>query len=98
MPMQLTRDNYYSVEADREYMSCSLYQQFCRCEAAAMAKLEGRYTPSSTEALIVGNYFHTAMETPEANEQFCREHFDDIYKYTIDKKTGDINVKGKYAK
>lgn len=95
--MELTRDNYYSVEADREYMSCSLYQQFCRCEAAAVAKLERRYQPSSSEALIVGNYFHTAMESPEAHEEFCREHFDDIYKYTIDKKSGDVIIKGKYA-
>lgn len=95
--MELNRDTYYTMEANREYMSCSLFQDFMECEAAAVAKLEGRYRPSSSEALIVGNYFHTAMESPEAHEEFCREHFDDIYKYTIDKKSGDVIVKGKYA-
>lgn len=95
--MVLTRDNYYTPEADREYMSCSQYQSFLKCEAAAMAKLEGRYCPSDTEALIVGNYFHTAMESEEAHREFCESHFDDIYKSRIDRKTGEIIVTGKYA-
>ena len=95
--MELTRDNYYSLEADIEYMSCSQYQSFLQCEAATMAKLRGRYIPSETEALIVGNYFHTAMESPEAHQKFCEEHFDDIFKSKIDKKTGEIVVTEKYA-
>lgn len=95
--MELTRDNYYTAEADREYMSCSQYQDFLRCEAAAMAKLSGRYFPSGSEALTVGNYFHTAMESPEAHKQFCEEHFDEIFKTKTDRKTGEIVVTGKYA-
>lgn len=95
--MELTRDNYYSVEADREYMSCSQYQEFLACEAAAMAKLEGRYVPSPSEALVVGNYFHTAMESEEAHKVFCEENFADIYKTKTDKKTGEVLITGKYA-
>lgn len=94
--LQLTADNYYSVEADRQYMSCSQYQDFLSCEARAMAKLDGRYVPKKSEALIVGNYFHTAMESPEAHDQFCRENFDDIFKYKVSK-SGEIVVTGKYA-
>lgn len=95
--MELTRDNYYSPEADREYMSCSLYQDFVRCEAAAMAKIEGRYTPDPTEAFLVGNYFHTALESAEAHDGFEKEHFDKIFKTKVDKKTGEAVVTGKYV-
>lgn len=92
----LTADNYYSVEADRQYMSCSQYQDFLSCEARAMAKLDGRYVPKKSEALIVGNYFHTAMESTEAHEQFCKDNFEEIYKYKVSK-SGEIIVTGKYA-
>lgn len=95
--MKLTRDNYYTNEADWEYMSCSQYQDFLSCEAAAMAKLTGKYVPDSSEALTVGNYFHTAFESPEAHEQFCAEHFKEIYKVKTDKKTGEVTLTGKYA-
>lgn len=95
--LKLTSDNYYSLEADREYMSCSQYQDFLSCEARAMAKLKGKFIPKKSEALTVGNYFHTAMESAEAHEQFCKENFEEIFKYKVDKKTGDITITGKYA-
>lgn len=95
--MVLTADNYYTPEADREYMSCSQYQDFLTCEAAAMAKIHGLYVPKASEAFIVGNYFHTALESDEAHRAFCEEHFDDVYKCRVDKKTGEMTVTGKYA-
>lgn len=95
--MELTRDNYYTPEADREYMSCSQYQDFLSCEAAAMAKLYGLYTPKETEALLVGNYVHTALESDEAHESFCEANLDKIFKLKTDKKTGDVSIVGKYA-
>lgn len=95
--MILTGENYYSLEADREYMSCSQFQDFCSCEARAMAKLNGKYIPKPSEALIVGNYFHTAMESEQAHEEFCFEHFDEIFKSKTDKKTGEVTAYGKYA-
>lgn len=99
--MKLTRDNYYTPEADREYMSCSQYQSWCECEAKTMAKLQGRWVDEEKEAFLVGNYFHTNFEGPEAHEQFCQEHFDKIYKTkTIKGKGGAPDttvVTGKYA-
>lgn len=92
----LTSENYYSNEADRVYMSCSQYQDFLECEARALAKIEGRFTPKKSEALIVGNYFHTALESPEAHEEFCKENFDEIFKYSVNK-AGEVIIKGKYA-
>ena len=45
--MELTQDNYYSLEASREYVSVSQYKDFVGtlgkqgCEACAMARLRG---------------------------------------------------------
>ena len=49
--MELTRDNYYTPEADWAYMSCSQFQSWNECEARELAILEGRWTPKETEAL-----------------------------------------------
>lgn len=95
--MKLTAENYYTPEADREYMSCSQYQDFLSCEARALAKLQGRYIPEPSEALIVGNYFHTAMESEESHMSFIREHFSDIFKTKVDKNTGELIPTGMYA-
>lgn len=99
--MILTQDNYYSTEADMEYMSCSQYQGFLECEAKQLAKLQGRWVEEPSQAFLVGNYFHSYFEGPEAHKNFCEEHFDDIFKTktTTDKKTGEqiVTVTGKYA-
>ena len=99
--MELTRDNYYTPEVDWEYMSCSQYQAWNECEARELAILQGRWQPEEKEAFLVGNYFHTHFESPEAHEQFCNEHFDKIFKTkTIKGKGGAPDqtvVTGKYA-
>lgn len=90
--MLLTRDNYYSPEADQEYFSCSQYQAFCECEAKAMAKIQGRWEDKPTEALLVGNYFHTYLEGEAAHEQYRREHFEEIFKTKTTKAEGTVAV------
>ena len=95
---RLTRENYYTPEADWEYMSCSQYQSFLECEAATVARLSGRYVSNEKpEALLVGNYVHSYLESPEAHQEFIKENFGDIYKTKVDKKTGDVIITGKYA-
>lgn len=54
--MELNAGNYYSIEANRAYMSVSQFKAFERCEAAAMAVLRGGYQPPKTTALLVGSY------------------------------------------
>lgn len=99
--MNLTRENYYTPDADWEYMSCSQYQAWNECEARELAKLQGRWTDEEKEAFLVGNYFHTHFESPEAHEQFCNEHFDKIFKTkTVKGKGGEpdtVVITGKYA-
>ena len=52
----ITADNYYSGEAQSAYMSASQFKSFQRCEAAALAELEGRYVRPKTTAMLVGSY------------------------------------------
>lgn len=54
--MILTAENYYSKEANLEYMSVSQFKSFEKCEYLATAELHGTYTRPSTPALLVGSY------------------------------------------
>lgn len=78
-PLPLTTDNYYSDEANRDYLSCSQFEDFLACEAAAAAKYEGRYRPKDSKAFAVGKYFHSFFESPEAFTQYITENESTIY-------------------
>ncbi|BFH11133.1 PD-(D/E)XK nuclease-like domain-containing protein [Paenibacillus melissococcoides] len=67
--LQLNSSNYYSAEANWEYMSNSQYKDFRACEAMAMAKLGGWQEPPS-DALLLGSYVHAYFEGAEAFESF----------------------------
>lgn len=54
--MILTSENYYSQEANTEFMSVSQFKMFSSCEAAALAQLRGEYTPAASPAMLVGGY------------------------------------------
>lgn len=70
--MILTNENYYSSEANWEYMSVSQYKQFQKCEAAAMAQLRGEWQQPMTTALLVGSYVDAWFEGTLGT--FCQEH------------------------
>ncbi len=91
----LTTDNYYTKEADMSYMSCSQYESFMDCEAKAMAKLQGRFKEEPSQAFLVGNYFHTYLESPEAHQAFLQANFDQIFKTKTVK--GETVITGKFA-
>lgn len=60
--MILTENNYYSQEANKHYMSVSQYKEFTRCEAAAMAQINGEWVKPKTTALLVGSYIDAWFE------------------------------------
>lgn len=66
--MQLTAENYYSREANREYMSVSQFKDFfgtygrLGCEFAAMEKLEERWEDEPSTAMMVGSYVDAYFE------------------------------------
>jgi hypothetical protein len=54
--LKLTDDNYYSAEANWQYMSASQFKSFRKCEAAALAELNGEWGRKESLALLVGSY------------------------------------------
>lgn len=66
--MELTSETYYSLEADKEYMSVHQYLDFVGymgvkgCEERAMAKLHKKYKQKITNAMIVGSYVDSYFE------------------------------------
>lgn len=84
--IEVTKENYYSTEVDREYMSVHQYLDFVGhlgvigCEARAMAKLAGEWSDQTTLAMIVGSYVDSYFEgtLPE----FLEEHPDCFTKGT----------------
>lgn len=76
--MELTQENYYTPEADAEYMSVHQYQSFVGtlgkrgCEAKAMAKLNGEYTEETTDAMLIGSYVDSYFEG--TLPQFKKDH------------------------
>lgn len=75
--MQLTNENYYTEEANKEYCSVSQFKSFYGlngCEAKAMAEIRGEYTRPKTDALLIGSYVDCALTEPENLEWFKVQH------------------------
>ena len=74
----LTKDNYYSLEADKRYMSAHQYLDFAGhmgvqgCEAHAMAKLNGEWEDETTIAMLIGSYVDAHFEGTK--DEFIKEH------------------------
>ena len=60
--MILTKENYFSGEADTIYMSVSQYKQFKKCETKGMAMLERKWLIPKSTALLVGSYVDAHFE------------------------------------
>ena len=70
--LKLTKENYYTAEADREYMSVSQYKNFVKCEAMAMARINGELRDEKSDALLLGSYVHSWSDG--TMEQFKSEN------------------------
>lgn len=76
--MILTPENYFSPEASREYMSVSQFKEFAGtlgmkgCEEMALAKLSGRWTEETGEALLQGSFVDAHFEG--TLPKFLKEH------------------------
>lgn len=79
--MNLTQENYYSPEANREFMSVSQYKDFCKCEAMAMAKINGTYNQPKSRALLLGSLFDELLTgTAKSLEEFITENQSELIK------------------
>lgn len=77
--MKLTSENYFSIEADREYFSVSQFKSWVKCQAATLAKVNGEHEESYGKALVVGSYTHAAFESDEEFERFNEENKAEIF-------------------
>lgn len=59
--MELNSRNYFDLEAGREYFSASQVKSFKKCEASALAEINGDYIRPMSTALTVGQYVDEAL-------------------------------------
>lgn len=70
--LELDQNNYYSPEANQQYFSVSQYKDFMKCEAMAMAKINGTYQPAMTKAMLTGSFVDAYFEG--TLDAFMKEH------------------------
>lgn len=74
----LTNENYFSEEANHEYMSVSQYKQFAGsagirgCEFQALEELNGRWKRETSDAMLIGSYVDSWFEG--TLDKFKKEH------------------------
>ena len=74
----LTQESYYQ---ERKHFSVSLFKQFQRCPACAMATLRGEWKPERGKALLLGSYVDEALTgTVESFAQFVTDNESEIFK------------------
>ena len=88
--MEITNKNYYSKEVDKEYMSYSQFKQFLECPAKAMAIINGKFIPESTESLLIGSYVDSWLD---GELETFREEHPEIY----NTRTGELKAGFKQA-
>lgn len=76
--MDLTKSNYFSLNAQARYWSVSQFKQFSDCEAQGLASVLGEYEREETDALLIGSYVD-AYFSGELDEFFA-EHGDTMFK------------------
>jgi len=82
--MFLTNENYFSSEANWEYMSNSQFKQFLECPSKAMAMLRGDYVFETTISMKIGSYVDAYFEG--TLNDFARKNSDIFLKNGIDLK------------
>ena len=89
--MKLSNDNYFSLEATREYWSVSLFKEFNKCEARGYAVSRGTFQREETDALLIGSYVD-AYFSGEI-DKFIKIHGDKMFS----KRSGELLAKFNHA-
>ena len=88
MSIALTNENYYSMQANKDYMSVSQFKDFAgtlahpNCEDVALKKAFGYISTPKTKPLLVGSYIDSYFEG--TLDEFKTEN-PEIFKKTGDK-------------
>lgn len=79
--MELTNENYYTIEANKEYCSASQYKDIIGypmkpgCEERALKTINGEYVPEVTKALLQGSILDALWENDDP--EYILERFPD---------------------
>lgn len=80
--VDVTEDNYYSLEKAKEYIGASQIKSFIECEAKAMAILNGEFEEEKSTALWVGSYVDAALTgTQEEMDKLLADNLKVFYAY-----------------
>ena len=88
--MKLTKNNYYSLKADQEYMSYSQFKLFNECPAKAMAILSGEWKEEESDSMLVGSYVDAWLDGELI--KFTAEH-----PQIFNSRTGELKAQFKVA-
>ena len=78
--MKLTNGNYYGAKANQEFMSVSQFKSFMRCEAMALAELNGEYERPKSKALLLGSFVDEMLTgTKKTKVKFVVENRSEIF-------------------
>lgn len=86
MAFQLNNDNYYSEQANTDYMSVSQFKDFAgslmhyACEATALKKFQNLIPLTMTKALLVGSYVDSFYEG--TLNEFKQQYLEDLHTKT----------------
>ncbi len=79
--MKLTEKNYFSTEASHKYMSASQFKSFMKCEASALAELNGTKESADSRALLLGSLVDEMLTgTKKSQEKFIEENKTELFK------------------
>ena len=78
--MKLNGKNYYGAKANQEFMSVSQFKQFQKCEAMAMAELNGEYERPQSKALLLGSFVDEMLTgTKKSQIKFVCDNFSELF-------------------
>jgi hypothetical protein len=72
--MELTNENYHSIEARSEYMGYSQFKDFLDCEKKGLARVKGELEDESSPALLFGSYVDNYFSKEIPMEEFKAKH------------------------
>jgi hypothetical protein len=90
----ITADNYYSLESNRQYMSCHQYTQWLACPAREAARQRGEYVEPVGDALVCGTYVDAVLTTPDQVDRALerKDHEGVTYRERLQTKVGKPNA------
>lgn len=88
--IELSRKNYHSIEANKDYWSVSQFKAFNRCEACGYAESQGHYFREETDALLIGSYVDAYFSGDM--DEFIKTDGDKLFK-----KNGELLAKFSHA-